>query len=153
MVKSNTKFVYYGMKVMVILFPLLATLILGCSLSNSKPLLIDFTNDSSQVKLTNIDEAGIWQLKNLQKSRDALDGLVAVLQMPSDQDTTLREQPVPGKLQFVGQTLIFQPDQPFLRGQEYLVITHLNTSFGHFGDILQGDLNTRVKPIQKVLRR
>ncbi len=125
----------------------------GCSSSNSKPLLITFSADSTNIELNNVDKVGLWRLHELKSSDSLLNELVVVLQVPSETDTSLKEMPLDGDVVLTDSNVVFQPAMPFLKGRQYLVITHLNAKFGDVGDMLSGKLATHVKPIQKLLIR
>jgi hypothetical protein len=48
---------------------------------------------------------------------------------------------------------VFSPAKPFIKGREYLVITHMNAKFGDAEQIAKGQLSLGVKPVQKSLIR
>lgn len=125
----------------------------ACSTTNSKPLLIDFSADSTCIVFSNIDRPGLLQLSGIAAQDSVLNSLVSVLQTPSETDSLTRETPLAGKLTITDTTIVFKPQQPFLRGNDYLVITYLNARFGTEEQILKSQLNTRVKPYQVVLTR
>lgn len=143
------------LKCIVKLFVCFCSVVLmsACSSTNNKPLLIDFSADSSAIVFSHIEQAGLLQLQQLNKNDTALHGLIAVLQSPSEQDTTLKETPVEGKILVTDSNLVFVPVSPLVKGRHYLVITHLNTRFGGAAEILKGELANRLRPAQKLLRR
>ncbi|TKC02902.1 hypothetical protein [Pedobacter frigoris] len=142
MVKSIIKF-----SAVIMLF------ISACSSSNSKPLLIEFSADSTAIEFHNIDPAGLLQLKNANSADSVLVELVSVLQTLSEKDTSLREEPIKGKLLLTDSSIVFKPYAPFIKGREYLVITHLNASFGSMEKMLKNEMAGSVKPNQEVLTR
>nr|WP_162988720.1 hypothetical protein [Pedobacter schmidteae] len=115
--------------------------------------MIDFSADSSAIVFSHIEQAGLLQLQQLNKNDTALHRLIAVLQSPSEQDTTLKEAPVEGKILVTDSCLVFVPLSPLVKGRSYLVITHLNTRFGGAAEILKGELANRLRPVQKLLTR
>ncbi|MNH44470.1 hypothetical protein D3C79_1066460 [compost metagenome] len=73
--------------------------------------------------------------------------------MPGELDTMFKERPVEGKFQLSDSNLVFIPERSFVKGREYLVITHLNSKFGDMKALLKGELSTGVRPLQKALSR
>jgi len=131
----------------------IAAMLFACSSTNSKPLLIDFSADSSAIVFNNIDPAGLLQLKSLDKRDSVLYQLISVLETPSEQDSTIKEQEVAGDIMATDSNLVFIPVQPFVKGRDYLVVAHLNVEFGQLKDLLNGDLANRIRPVQKTLTR
>ena len=131
----------------------LAGLLSACSLSGSKPLSIAFNADSTAIVFRHIDQAGLLQLKQAAPADSVLANLIAVLQTPSESDTTVMEEPVTGQFELTDSTIIFKPSKPFVRNRDYLVITHLNSKFGDAGQIISGQLSPQVKPLQQLLSR
>ncbi|SHF60853.1 hypothetical protein [Pedobacter caeni] len=128
-------------------------LFVACSNANNKPLSIDFSLDSTKIVLSHIDETGFLSLKNSKEADSALNELVVVLQTPSEQDSAIREEPVPGKMLLTDSNIVFIPLHPFVKGRDYLVITHLNIRFGGMEEIVKGKVSYRMKPQQKMLTR
>ena len=125
----------------------------ACSSSNNKPLLIGFSADSTSIVFNNIDRTGLLQLKSMATQDSVLNDLISVLQTPSETDTTIKELPLAGKLMVTDTNIVFTPERPFLKGNDYLVITYLNVRFGSAEQILKSQLNTAVKPHQVLLTR
>jgi len=133
---------------------ILWTIILNsCSSANNKPLSIAFSTDSSSIILSNIDPAGLLQVKNTPYIDTSFTAVVAVTQIPGDNDTAGRELPFPGGLTITDSTLVFHPLRPFKKGQNYLVVSYLNVKFSSPEMIWSGRLNHTVKPVQKILSR
>ncbi|RYE37635.1 MAG: hypothetical protein EOP48_28395 [Sphingobacteriales bacterium] len=128
-------------------------LLFACSSSNNKPLLIHFSADSTSIVFENIDRPGLLQLKSMEGQDSILNDLISVLQTPSESDTTIKELPLPGKMLVTDTSIVFTPEQPFLKGNDYLVITYLNARFGTPEQVLKAQLNTAVKPHQMLLTR
>lgn len=132
---------------------LFSGLLFACSSANNKPLLIDFSADSSAIVFNNIEQAGLLQLqKNVGKDL-TLNNLIAVLQSPSEKDATLKELPIDGKVLVTDSSVVFIPLRPFVKGKDYLVVTHLSARFGAVEDLLKGQVVNRVRPQQKLLKR
>jgi hypothetical protein len=125
----------------------------GCSSSNSKPLSIKFATDSNTIVISNIDKPGLLRLKQLNPQDSIFRDLIAVLQTPSERDSAIREDLVPGNYVVSDSSVVFSPTQPFVKGREYLVITHMNAKFGNAEQVAKGQLSLGVKPIQKSLVR
>lgn len=125
----------------------------ACSSANNKPLLIDFSRDSSAIVFNNIGQAGLLQLQKKPGNDSMLSSLIAVLESPSEKDSTLKELPIDGKILVTDSNIVFMPIRPFVKGRSYLVITHLSARFGAAGDLLKGEVTNRVRPQQKVLTR
>lgn len=141
-------------KLKVHLYLILAAACLNaCSAANNKPLSVGFSADSSKILVANIDDAGLHQLHAMGDLDSLRTPLLTVMDTPGDDDTTGREQQVPGKISLVEDVLEFSPDQPFKPGKQYLVITYLNVRFGNLQSALQGTLRNGVRPNQKLLRR
>jgi len=126
---------------------------LGCSSSNSKPLSIEFSKDSTKILTSNIDKPGLLKLQELKPQDSIFSDLVAVLQTPSEKDSTIREELVSGNYAVSDSGIVFSPTQPFVKGREYLVITHINAKFGDAEQVAKGQLSLGVKPVQKSLVR
>lgn len=126
---------------------------LGCSSSNSKPLSIEFSKDSTKILISNIDKPGLLKLQELKPQDSIFSDLVAVLQTPSEKDSTIREELVSGNYAVSDSGIVFSPTQPFVKGREYLVITHINAKFGDAEQVAKGQLSLGVKPVQKSLIR
>ncbi|WP_222537213.1 hypothetical protein [Pedobacter polysacchareus] len=125
----------------------------GCSDANNKPLSIAFSADSSKIVFSHIDPRGLLELKALKNRDSVLMDLVSVLQTPSEKDSVIREEAIPGTINLTDSNLVFSPIQPFVKGREYLVITHLNIQFAKPEEIIKGKLSYTIKPQQKVLNR
>ena len=132
---------------------LFACVLLGCSSTNNKPLLIDFSADSSSIVFSHIDRAGLNQLQELGADDSTFKSLVSILEMPGELDTTFKEQAINGKFRLTDSNLVFIPERSFVKRREYLVITYLNSKFGDVGMILRAELKTSVQPLQKALIR
>ena len=133
---------------------ILWTIILNsCSSANNKPLSIAFSTDSSSIILSNIDPAGLLQVRNTPHIDTSFSAVVAVTQIPAENDTAGIELPYPGRLTITDSTLVFRPVRPFVHGQDYLIVSYLNTKFSSPEMIWSGRLNNKVKPVQKKLSR
>jgi hypothetical protein len=125
----------------------------SCSSSNSKPLSIEFSADSSAIIITSIDRPGLLRLQQLDAQDSVFKDLIAVLQTPSETDSSISEEPIAGNYKVSDSAVVFSPLQPFVKGREYLVITHINAKFGDAEQVAKGQLSLGVKPVQKSLIR
>ena len=132
---------------------LLHTIISSCSSSNSKPLLIDFSTDSSSIVFKGIDQAGLTSIQGAESSDSVFNKLVSVLETPSEGDTAFKESVVDGHFKLTDSNLVFIPELPLVKGRNYLVITYLNSKFGDIKALLKGELSTGVRPLQQELSR
>ena len=128
-------------------------LVTACSHTNSTPLLIDFSSDSSAIEISNIDPAGLLQLKNSEQTDTTSNKTVFVMQTPSEGDSLIKELPIPGSVNVTDTSVVFIPLQPFVKGREYRVSTYLNANFGDPEKMVKGKLSYGLKPNQKTLRR
>lgn len=127
--------------------------LLSCSQTNSKPLLIAFSSDSSQIVIKDINEAGLFQLKTNINTDSSYQHLVTVLQTPDDDDSTSMEVEWQGKLSLKSNELLFTPNFPFVKGKTYVVETILNSQFASGADVIKAEVGTRIKPQQQILKR
>lgn len=134
----------------LLFFPVLFA---GCSADERKALRIDFAADSTAIVFSGIDQAGLTQLKNAQYPDSVLNELISVLQTPSERDTGIKEMPVKGHLKLTDSTVVFYPDSSFVSGRDYLIVTHLNTSFVDAKRVLTNGVSIKLKPVQKLLSR
>lgn len=127
--------------------------LIACNSTNNKPLSIHFSSDSNKIIITNINEAGLYQLKANINTDSNYQKLVSVLQTPGEDDSTSMEIDWPGKLSVIGDSLIFTPNLPFVRKKEYLVETILNAQFASGKDIIKSKVGFKVKAQQQALKR
>jgi hypothetical protein len=132
---------------------LLATFFMACDTTKQEQLSIGFSEDSSKVVISNIDEAGLKHLKDNLATDSNYQRVVSVLQTPMDDDSTSMEMEWPGKLTMRGNDLVFSPDTAFRKGKQYLVETILNSKFGTVKEIITSDVGHKVKWTQKTLVR
>lgn len=128
-------------------------MLFSCSSTNNKPLLIDFSTDSSSIVFSHIDRAGITRLQGAGANDSIFNNLVSIIEMPTELDTTFKEHAIEGGFLLTDSNLVFTPVVPFIKGRDYLVITYLNSKFGDIKDALKGELSTGIKPLQQVLTR
>ena len=125
---------------------------LSCSNTNNRPI-IKFSGDSSSIIIKNIDEASLLQVKNAYQANADTLNLVSVLLKPGELDSIQDELEVPGKVKILGDSLVFNPDQPFLKGEEYLVESYIGIKFATVGDLIMGKGKQNLKAQQQTLKR
>ncbi|CAH0195623.1 hypothetical protein SRABI27_01614 [Pedobacter sp. Bi27] len=124
----------------------------SCSNTNNRPI-IKFSGDSSSIIIKNIDEASLLQVKNAYQANTDTLNLVSVLVKPGEMDSIQDELEVPGKVKILGDSLVFNPDQPFLKGKEYLVESYIGIKFATVGDLIMGKGKQNLKAQQQTLKR
>jgi hypothetical protein len=129
------------------------SLLFSCSSANNTPLLINFSKDSSAVVFKHIDPAGLLQLQNLPAGDSTLSRMVYVSELVLSVDSAKKEQLLVGKVCVNDSAVLFIPGRPFLKGQDYRVVSYLNVQFGSLKKMLKNELAYRVKPQEKILRR
>lgn len=131
----------------------LLALFFACNQNKQKPLSVRFSADSTAIVISDIEAAGLFQLKNNLEKDTAYQQLVSVLQTPADDDSTSMEIEWPGRLSIKGDSLWFTPQKPFAKGKNYLVETILNTQFASGEDIVKSKVGHTIKPQQQTLVR
>ena len=125
----------------------------SCNTTKSKPLIINFSTDSTKITVKNIDESALFQLKSNLYTDSSYQELVAVLQTPTDDDSTSMEIEWPGKLSLNENELVFTPVLPFIKGKTYVVETILNTQFASGEDIIKDKVGNQIRPHHQILKR
>jgi hypothetical protein len=127
--------------------------LIACTSTKNKPLSIHFSTDSNKIVISNIEPAGLFQLKEYLNRDTAYQSLVSVLQTPAENDSIGVEIDWPGKLSLTGDSLLFTPNYPFTKGKNYLVETMINVQFASGKDIVRSDVGHYLKAQQKMLER
>jgi len=134
-------------------FLLWTVCLISCSSANNKPVLIQFSRDSSSLIISGIAPAGLLQIRNTPHIDTAYAHLVTILQISAGEAQPGGEVPVEGKIKVTKNALVFTPLKPFVPGKRYLVITYMNSQFGNAGMLIKGKLSYSVKPQQEILER
>ncbi len=124
----------------------------SCSNRNNKPL-IKFSRDSTSIIIKNIDEASLFQVKNAYQNKADTINMISVLVKPGDNDRIQDEQEVSGKIEVLGDSLVFSPDEPFSKGKEYLVESYIGVKFATVGDLVMGKGKQNLKAQRQTLKR
>ncbi|MCZ4243483.1 hypothetical protein [Pedobacter punctiformis] len=131
---------------------LITIIAFSCSNANNKPI-IKFSIDSSSIVIKNIDEVSLLQVKKVVFSDSISSHLISVLLSPGDEDSLQTEQELDGKLTLIGDSLVFKPHTPFLKGKNYLVESYIEAQFGNKEKLLKGTLKYKLEPQQVILKR
>lgn len=132
---------------------LLAVFLFSCSSANNKPIVIRFSPDSTAVIFSDIDPAGLLQVKNAPGIDTGYNRILSVMETPSDDDSVSVEKPLPGKVRVTDSTVVFEPLTPFVPGKSYRVVSYMNVKFAGASMIWSGKLNQGVKSNQVLLKR
>ncbi|WP_293305002.1 hypothetical protein [Pedobacter sp. UBA5917] len=124
----------------------------SCSNRNNKPV-IKFSVDSTSIIIKNIDGASLLQVKNAYHANADTVNMVSVLIKPGELDSVQDELEVPGKVKVAGDSLIFNPYQPFIKGKDYLVESYIGVKFATLGDMVSGSTKQNLQPQKQTLKR
>jgi len=127
-------------------------ILLACGNTNSKPI-INFSEDSTSIVIKNIDEASLFELKKIDHTNPDTANLISVLLTPGDEDSLQDEKDIFGKTILKGDSLIFTPLQPFLKGKTYLIESYVGVNFANSGKLFKGTIKHNLEPQQKILVR
>ncbi|MBG6235095.1 hypothetical protein IWX76_001663 [Pedobacter sp. CAN_A7] len=116
----------------------------SCSISNNKPVIIEFTADSAAICLKGINPVGLLELQH-QVAQDSTAG--DWVRVSAD------GKEVPGKLRMQNKEIWFIPNAAFERGKTYLVSTPLNATFGDADQVLKGKVRYHLQPQEVLLER
>ena len=127
--------------------------LVSCSSANNKPVLIKFSPDSTAIVFSDIDAAGLLELKNTPGIDSVFSDVISVTEIPAENDSVSMEKPISGKLNVLDRAIVFKPGEQFIRGKRYAVSAYLNTKFGNGSMLVRGKLNGRVQPVRVILER
>jgi len=126
--------------------------LLACSGKNDKPT-INFSADSASIVIKNIDEASLYEIKKTYQLNPDSIKLISVLVTPGDEDSLQDEKDIFGKTFLKGDSLIFTPQQNFIRGKTYLVESYIGVEFANSGKLFTGTIKHNLEPQTQMLRR
>ena len=129
-----------------------AVFALSCSNTNNKPI-IKFSRDSLSIIIKNIDEASLLQVKNAYKANADTLNLISVLIKPGDLDSVQDELEMPGKVKVSGDSVVFNPDQPFVKGKVYVVESYIGVKFATVGNLISGNAKHNLQAQRQTLKR
>jgi hypothetical protein len=125
---------------------------LSCSNRNNKAI-IKFSRDSSSIIIKNIDEASLLQVKNAYQANADTLNLVSVLIKPGDLDSIQDELEFPGKIKVSGDSVIFSPAKPFVKGKDYVVESYIGVKFATVGNLISGNAKHNLQAQRQTLKR
>jgi hypothetical protein len=102
------------------IFILFAACCLGCTSKTMPAVQISLADSSRSLKITGLD-ATILGAISRDSSVKVWQSLIPVYKMPADTDMKDYQAPQPGNYQVSGSTVIFTPDTPFTKQQNYYV--------------------------------
>lgn len=123
-------------------------MVFSCSRKEEDKLKIGFSSDSTAILFTGLDEVSLFRAK--EQTATLSQELITVFETDENAGT---EKEVLGNVEIKGDTLVFVPQSPFIKGHHYAVRTLLSSSFGKTEDLLKADVGKTVKRQEKVLLR
>ncbi|MGM9476817.1 hypothetical protein ACS5PU_10310 [Pedobacter sp. GSP4] len=133
-------------------FVMVAVFALSCSNANNRPI-IQFSGDSSSIIIKNIDEASLLQVKNAYQANPDSFNLVSVLIKPGELDSIQDELPIAGSIKISGDSLVFNPAKPFVKGKDYVVESYIGVKFATVGNLISGSAKQNLKAQRQTVRR
>jgi hypothetical protein len=130
----------------------LAVTVISCS-NKSEKSIIKFSADRNSIVIKNIDQASLFQLKSMWKANPDSVNFITVLLTPGDQDSLQMEEEIFGKTLIQGDSVIFSPLTPFLKGKTYLVESYIGIKFADAGKLFKGSIKHNLVPQQQILTR
>ncbi|MFC3561733.1 hypothetical protein [Pedobacter jamesrossensis] len=125
---------------------------MSCSNKNNAPV-IKFSADSNSIVIKNIDEASLFQVKNAYRTNSDSVNFISVLLTPNETDSLQTEKEVSGKINLIGDSVLFIPETPFLKGKTYLVESYVGVKFADGGKLFKGTIKHSLQPQQQILKR
>ncbi|WP_231426509.1 hypothetical protein [Pedobacter sp. Leaf250] len=133
-------------------FVVITSVIISCSGTNNKPI-IKFSRDSTSIIIKNFDEASLMQVRNAYSNQANSNNLVAVLRQAGELDSLQDDILVSGNFKMYGDSLVFVPEKPFIKGNNYLIESFIDVQFGNAGKLISGNANYNLKPQKQILKR
>ena len=134
------------------LFASIAMIAVSCTGTNNNPI-IKFSRDSSSIIIKNFDEASLHQIKNIYQSNPDSANLVSVLLLPGELDSLQDQLAVSGKFKFMGDSLVFSPDQAFEKDKRYLIESFISVQFANTKKLISGTIKQNLQPQKQILKR
>ena len=121
--------------------------------STGDNIRIDFDRKSNALVVSNLDDGFVNALTQEINTDSSLNRLLSVFIKTADEDLQDIEKPLAGKYQINNKSIVFLPDTPFDRGNNYLIEIYLNNSSGEASNYLMGSGSVlRDKTLTKVLK-
>ena len=131
----------------------LVVCLISCSPTNNKPVIIGFSPDSNSIIFSGIDPAGLLELRNTPGIDTAYSSVISIRELPAEEDSLKAEHVFHGKVTVLDSTIVFMPQDLFIKGKRYQVVSFLNARFGDAGMMMTGKLDHKVKPQEVILNR
>lgn len=120
--------------------------LMSCASDSHTPVAVTFSNDSTSIVFSGIEQAGLYALRNSADTTQAYAKIISVIEVAGSADSMGSEQSLSGRITTTDSTMIFHPDVPFLRGKRYQVTTYLNARFGNMSMLMKGKVGPALKP-------
>ena len=145
------------MKLKQFIFLLTFVMLFGClnqsNNSTGDNIRIDFDRKSNALVVSNLDDGFVNALTQEINTDSSLNRLLSVFIKTADEDLQDIEKPLAGKYQINNKSIVFLPDTPFDRGNNYLIEIYLNNSSGEASNYLMGSGSVLSdKTLTKVLK-
>lgn len=124
-------------------------MVFSCFSGRENVLEIKFSSDSTAIIFNVSDEVNLFWAK---EQIDTLAGeLISVIEIADEYAGS--EKHIEGKIMVKGNSLVFMPKTPFVKGSQYLVSAIFSSSFGKTTDVLRSDVGKTIKRQEKILER
>lgn len=130
----------------------LICLFFSCTDKNNKTI-IKFSADRTTIVIKGFDEATALKIKELKTDSLAAANLIKVVYLPDNEDQDQNQKIIGGNLTLSGDSLIFKPQQAFIKNKSYLVQSFIDVQFANFEKMFKQSIKPNLKPQQQVLKR
>jgi len=131
---------------------LVAAFFISCSGRNNKAV-IKFSADSSSIIINNLGEASLVQVKNAYSGNLDSANLISVIALPGELDSLQDEIAVKGNYALRGDSIIFKPNQPFIKNKTYLIESFIGAEFATVNKLILGTIKQNLQPQKEILKR
>ena len=135
-----------------LLLLIISAVFLSCSGKSDKPV-IKFSGDSSSIVIKNINQASLFEIKKTMQANPDSIKFISVLVTPGDEDSLQDEKDIFGKILLKGDSIIFVPQQTFIKGKTYLVESYIGVKFADGSKLFKGTITHNLKPQIQMLKR
>lgn len=135
-----------------ILSILLIALLFSCSKENNNPV-IKFSKDSTFIIINKIEPANLLQVKKYLEVVSDTSKMLSVYLDPINEIDSLNFKIIEGNVYCKGDSVIFSPKKPFVKGCSYLVESFIGIQPIATDKLLKGEVKMRVEPQRQVLKR
>ena len=131
---------------------LFALFLISCSGTNKKPI-IKFSQDSASIVIKNLDKASLLKVRDAYAVNADSNQLITVLIKPGEQDSLQDETLVNGKTKLIGDSIVFKPDLPFVKGKDYVVESLIGVEFATVEKLILSQVKQSLQPQRQTLKR